>query len=436
MTAPDEYAGRNATPGENGTSAQQQVEEAGRRAKTAALKLATLNTQTKNDALLLMAEALVDEFDLIMAANGRDLRAAEEAGLSDSLLDRFTLTPARIAAMADGIRAVAALRDPIGRCILGLKRPNGLVVQQVRVPIGVVGIIYDGRPTVVAEAVSLCLKSGNAILLWGGENAFETNLVLTDVIVRAAARAGVPDGAVHSIATHDPEAGRVMLHLTQFIDVLIPQGHAELVRTVVETATVPTIKTGVGNCHVYIHAAAPVEMAVDIAFNAKVQRPGAGNSMETLLVDRAVAEEYLPLVAPRLAAAGVELRGCGITRRILRGVRPATEQDWYRDYLAPVLAIKVVSGLDEAVDHINKYGSRHSEAIVTGDYFAGRRFCEEVDSAVVYVNASTRFTDGFEFGLGAEVGISTQKLHARGPMGLEALTTIKWLVQGEGQVRS
>jgi glutamate-5-semialdehyde dehydrogenase len=435
MTAPEGAAPEEVTA-EPAASARQKVEDAGRSAKAAALKLAALNTQTKNDALLLMAEALIDEIDAIIAANGRDLRAAEEAGLSDSLLDRFTLTPARIAAMADGIRAVAALRDPIGRRILGLKRPNGLVVLQIRVPIGVVGIIYDGRPTVVAEAVSLCLKSGNAILLWGGANAFETNLVLTDVIVHAATRAGVPTGAVHSIATEDPAAGESMLHLTQFIDVLIPQGHAELVRTVVETATVPTIKTGVGNCHVYVHATAPLGMAVDIAFNAKVQRPGAGNSMETLLVDRAVAEEFLPLIAPRLVAAGVELRGCSVTRRILRGVRPASEQDWYRDYLAPILAVKVVAGLDEAVDHINKYGSRHSEAIVTTDYFAARRFGEGVDAAVVFVNASTRFTDGFEFGLGAEVGISTQKLHARGPMGLEALTTIKWVVEGEGQVRS
>lgn len=433
MTAPE-----GATPeaaAVNDAAARQQVEEAGRLAKAAALKLATLNTQTKNDALLLMAAALVDALDGILAANGRDLRAAEAAELSDTLLDRLTLTPSRIAAMASGIRAVAALRDPIGRRILGLKRPNGLVVQQVRVPLGVVGIIYDGRPTVVAEAVSLCLKSGNAVLLWGGANAFETNLVLTDVIIDAATRAGVPGGAVHSIATENSAAGRSLLHLTQFVDVLIPQGHAELIRTVVETATVPTIETGIGNCHIYVQASALLGMAVDVAFNAKVQRPGAGNSMETLLVDRAVAEEFLPLIAPRLAAAGVELRGCAVTRRILRGVRPATEQDWLRDYLAPVLAIKVVSGLDEAVDHINKYGTRHSEAIVTADYFAARRFCEGVDAAVVYVNASTRFTDGFEFGLGAEVGISTQKLHARGPMGLEALTTIKWVVEGEGQVR-
>jgi glutamate-5-semialdehyde dehydrogenase len=434
MIAPD-GADPDDAPLNQDRGAAQPVEEAGRRAKSAAFKLATLNTQTKSDALLLMAEALVDEADGILGANERDLRAGEESGLSETLLDRITLTPSRIAAMADGIRAVAALRDPIGRCILGLKRPNGLVVQQIRVPLGVVGIIYNGRPTVVAEAVSLCLKSGNAVLLWGGANALESNLVLTDVIVRAAARAGVPDGAIHSITTGDPAAGEAMMHLTQFIDVLVPQGSAELIRTVVETATVPTIETGVGNCHAYVHASAALGMALDIVFNAKVQRPGAGNSIETLLVDRAVAEEFLSLIAPRFAAAGVELRGCPVTRRILRGVRPATEQDWYRDYLGPILAIKVVSGLDEAVDHINKYGSSHSEAIVTTDYFAARRFCEAVDAAVVYVNASTRFTDGFEFGLGAEVGISTQKLHARGPMGLEALTTIKWVVEGEGQVR-
>jgi glutamate-5-semialdehyde dehydrogenase len=435
MIAPDGAAPDNCGQSPDLTPAQQ-VEQAGCAAKAAALRLATLNTQTKNDALLLMAEALLDEADSILSTNERDLRAAESTGLSETLLDRITLTPTRLAATADGIRAVAALRDPIGRCILGLKRPNGLVVQQIRVPLGVVGIIYDGRPTVVAEAVSLCLKSGNAILLWGGANALQTNLVLTDVIVRAAIRAGVPHGSVHSIATDDPAAGEAMLHLTQWMDVLIPQGSAELIRTVVETATVPTIETGVGNCHAYVHVSAALEMAVDIAFNAKVQRPGAGNSIETLLVDRAVAEEFLPLIAPRLAAAGVELRGCPITRRILRGLRPATEQDWFRDYLAPILAIKVVSGLDEAVDHINKYGSSHSEAIITTDYFAARRFCEGVDAAVVYVNASTRFTDGFEFGLGAEVGISTQKLHARGPMGLEALTTVKWVVEGEGQVRT
>jgi glutamate-5-semialdehyde dehydrogenase len=435
MTAPDGAEPEQPAP-ETTPAAAAQVEEAGRRAKTAALKLATLNSQTKNDALLLLAEALVDDADPILDANARDREAAEQAELSESLLDRITLTPSRIAGMADGVRAVAALRDPIGRTVLGLKRPNGLVVQQVRVPIGVVGIIYDGRPNVVAEAVSLCLKSGNAILLWGGVNAFHTNMLLTDVIVRAATRAGVPDGAVQSIASTDPAAGQALMRLTQYIDVLIPQGHAELIRTVVQSASVPTIETGVGNCHTYVHATALMDMAMDIAFNAKVQRPGAGNSMETLLVDRSVAEEFLPLIAPRLAAAGVELRGCAVTRRILRGVRLATEQDWYRDYLEPILAIKVVSGLDEAIDHINKYGSRHSEAIVTTDYFASHRFCEEVDAAAVYVNASTRFTDGFEFGLGAEVGISTQKLHARGPMGLEALTTIKWVVQGEGQVRS
>jgi glutamate-5-semialdehyde dehydrogenase len=434
MTDPDGAGPDAAAP--SAIPAVEQVQKSGREAKAAALRLATLNTQTKNDALLLMAEALIDDAEAILAANERDVRRAEASGLSDTFLDRITLTPTRLAAMADGIRAVAALRDPIGRCILGLKRPNGLVVQQIRVPLGVVGIIYDGRPTVVAEAVSLCLKSGNAILLWGGANALESNLVLTEVIVRAATRAGVPHGAVHSIASDDPAAGEAMLHLTQYMDVLIPQGSAELIHTVVETATVPTIETGVGNCHAYVHASAALDMAVDIAFNAKVQRPGAGNSIETLLVDRAIAEAFLPLIAPRLAAAGVELRGCSVTRRILRGVRPATEQDWYRDYLAPILAIKVVGDLDEAVDHINKYGSSHSEAIITMDYLAARHFCEAVDAAVVYVNASTRFTDGFEFGLGAEVGVSTQKLHARGPMGLEALTTIKWVVEGEGQVRS
>jgi glutamate-5-semialdehyde dehydrogenase len=435
MTAPDGSAPRG-VPTSLTTSIKEQVEQAGQRAKAAALRLATLNTQTKNDALLLMAEALVDESDRVLEANAGDLADAEAQGLSETLIDRLTLTPSRMAAMADGVRAVAALRDPIGRIVLGLKRPNGLVVQQIRVPIGVVGIIYDGRPTVVSEAVSLCLKSGNAVLLWGGANAFQSNLALTEVLVRAATGAGVPADAFHSIAVEDPAAGHSMMHLTQHIDVLVPQGHVELIRTVVETASVPTIETGVGNCHTYVHASALLDMAVDIAFNAKVQRPGAGNSMETLLVDRAVAEEFLPLIAPRLAAAGVELRGCPATRRILRGVRPATEQDWYRDYLAPILAVRVVSGLEEAVDHINKHGSRHSEAIVTADYFAARRFCEAVDAAVVYVNASTRFTDGFEFGLGAEVGISTQKLHARGPMGLEALTTIKWVVAGEGQVRS
>jgi glutamate-5-semialdehyde dehydrogenase len=433
MTPPD-----RPEPGEAATDispVQAQVAQAGQRAKAASWGLGALNTQTKNDALLLMAEALVDESSTILEANAQDQHEAEAVGVSETLLDRITLTPSRIAAMADGVRAVAALRDPIGRIILGLKRPNGLVVQQIRVPIGVVGIIYDGRPTVVAEAASLCLKSGNTALLWGA-NALRTNLAVTDVIIRAATRAGVPADAVQSIASEDPEAGQALLHLTQYIDVLIPQGHADLIRTVVETATVPTIETGIGNCHTYVHSAALLEMAVDIAFNAKVQRPGAGNSMETLLVDRAIAEEFLPLVAPRLAAAGVELRGCSLTRRILRGVRPATEQDWFRDYLAPILAIKVVAGLDEAIDHINRYGSRHSEAIVTSDYFAAKRFSEGVDAAVVYVNASTRFTDGFEFGLGAEVGISTQKLHARGPMGLEALTTIKWVVAGEGQVRS
>jgi glutamate-5-semialdehyde dehydrogenase len=414
---------------------QAQVEEIGREAREASRRIAALPTSTKNDALLGMADALLTNQQAILAANACDLEKAEKAGRSDAMLDRLTLTPVRVHAIAEGVRQVAALRDPVGETIGGVKRPNGLVIQQMRVPLGVVGVIYEARPNVTVDSASLCLKSGNAVILRGDSDAFHSNVALTTTLKKAISKAGVPAGAVQLIETTDWEGATCLMRLKQYVDVLVPRGDTQLVRTVTESATVPTIETGPGNCHTFVEATASLAMAADIAFNAKIQRPGVANSMETLLVDRAVARDFLPMIGARLQALGVELRGCEETRRILRGVKPATEADWTAEYLDLILAIRIVGGLEQAIAHITRYGSRMSEAIVTQDYMAAKRFCEAVDAAAVYVNASTRFTDGYEFGMGAEIGISTQKLHVRGPIGLEALTTRKYVVLGEGQLR-
>jgi glutamate-5-semialdehyde dehydrogenase len=371
----------------------------------------------------------------ILDANAKDVEAGRERGLSDALIDRLSLNQKRIEAMAEGLRQVAALPDPVGSIVSGWTRPNGLVVQKVRVPLGVVGCIYEARPNVTVDVVGLCLKSGNATVLRGGSEAINSNLALVDVLRKAAAESGVPEDAIQLICSTDRAEAQAMMRLNGIIDVLVPRGGAGLIRTVIETATVPVIETGVGNCHTYVDASADLRMAEEIAFNAKVQRCSVCNAMETLLVHRDVAEKFLPSMAERYRKAGVELRGCPRTRQIVPWAKEATEEDWYTEYLALILAVRVVDSLEDAIAHINKYGSKHSEAIVTSDYFAAKRFTEQVDAAAVYVNASTRFTDGFEFGMGAEVGISTQKLHARGPMGLEALTSTKFVVWGEGQIR-
>lgn len=413
-----------------------EVRAKARRAKEAAKRMAVLSSEVKDAALRAMADALEAQQAAVLAANAQDVAEASARGTRGALLDRLTLTPARIAAMAQGLREVAALPDPVGETLQAWRRPNGLEIAKVRVPLGVVGLIYEARPNVTVDAAALCLKAGNAVVLRGGSEAIRSNIALTRVITEAGVAAGLPEGAVNLIERTDREAALEMMRLNGLIDVLIPRGGAGLIRSVIENATVPVIETGTGNCHVYVAASADLAMARDIVVNAKTQRPSVCNAAETLLVDEAVAERFLPEVARELVARGVELRGCEKTRRILPDVKPATEEDWATEYLDLILAVRVVSGFDEAVAHIARYGTGHSEAIVTRDYAEARRFAREVDAAAVYVNASTRFTDGQQFGFGAEIGISTQKLHARGPMGLPELTTFKYVVFGDGQVRT
>ena len=416
-------------------SLKQNLETIGGLAKLAARGLATCSTTLKNNALLAMATALEQNQQRILTANSLDIAAGEEKGLSAALLDRLRLTSSRIAAMADGLRQVAALPDPIGECLSGMRRPNGLDIQKVRVPFGVIAMIYEARPNVTVDAAGLCLKTGNAVILRGGSEAIESNKVLAGILIDAAKLAGLPDGAIALVETTDREAVNIMLKMNRYIDVIIPRGGAGLIRTVVENSTVPVIETGIGICHTFVDESADLQMAADIAFNAKVSRPGVCNSMETLLVHRAVADRLLPKLLERFVQAGVELRGCTDTATYHAAVKPATEEDWATEYLDFILSIKVVDSLTEAIEHIDRFSTKHSEAIVTRDYENARRFQQQVDAAAVYVNASTRFTDGFEFGFGAEIGISTQKLHARGPMGLVELTSIKYLVSGNGQIR-
>ncbi|MBC7247816.1 MAG: glutamate-5-semialdehyde dehydrogenase [Actinobacteria bacterium] len=408
----------------------------GRRAREAALKLAVVNTESKNRALVEMAEALRSRRKEILAANEEDRAAGRESGMSSALMDRLTLNDKRIEEMATGLLEVAALPDPVGEIISGWRLPNGLEIQKVRVPLGVVGIIYEARPNVTVDAAGLCVKSGNAVILRGSSSAFRSNRILTEVIAAAAEAAGLPGGCIQLVPYADRETAKALMRMRDHLDVLIPRGGAGLIRTVVEESMVPVIETGVGNCHTYVDASADLDMALRIVVNAKCQRPGVCNAMETMLVHEAVADEFLPRAAQELRERGVVLRGCPRTREILPDVEEATEADWYEEYLDLILAVRVVADVDEAVGHINRYGSKHSEAIVTRDYEAARSFVARVDAADVYVNASTRFTDGGQFGLGAEIGISTQKLHARGPMSLRELTSSKFVIYGDGQVRS
>jgi glutamate-5-semialdehyde dehydrogenase len=414
---------------------EQMVQQASA-ARQAAMRLAQTSTAVKNEALLAMAEGLLADCARILEANRADIHQARERGLPEAMVERLTLNEKRVAAMAEGIRQVAALPDPVGEVVEGWKRPNGLEILKVRVPLGVIAIIYESRPNVTADAAALCLKSGNAVILRGGSEAFQSNQAITASLVRAVQSAGLPAECVQMVQTTDREAATHLMRLNGLVDCIVPRGGAGLIQTVMQTATVPVIETGVGNCHTYVHEDADLQMASEVAFNAKVQRCSVCNAMETLLVHSAVAEAFLPAFAERLKAAGVEIRGCERTRQLVSWAVPATEDDWYTEYLALILAVKVVDSLDEAIAHINHYGSRHSEAIITRSLEAARRFTREVDAACVYVNASTRFTDGFEFGFGAEIGISTQKLHARGPMGLRELTTTKYVVYGDGQVRT
>lgn len=404
-------------------------------AKKAAAELAAVDTAVKNSALQAMAQALLDNQEAILAANAADMVNAEAKGIKPSMLDRLKLTPARIASMAEGLCQVAALPDPVGTVLGGSRLANGMTVTKVRVPLGVVGIIYEARPNVTADAAGLCLKAGNSVVLKGGSEAMESNKIIASVLAQAAEQAGIPQGAVQFIDTADRQAVTELIHLNGLVDVVIPRGGAGLIKTVVMNATVPVIETGAGVCHTFVDESADIEMAAAIAYNAKVQRPSVCNAMETLLVHKNIADRFLPVMLERYFAAGVEIRGDEKVQAFSSQVVAATEEDWSTEYGDLRLSVKVVDDLQEAMAHIAKYSTGHSECIVTENYHNAQEFQLKVDAAAVYVNASTRFTDGFEFGFGAEIGISTQKLHARGPMALPELTSTKYLINGNGQVR-
>lgn len=405
-------------------------------AKKAARVISSLSSATKNRALIAMAEGLIGATPRLIAENGKDLEKAGARGLSGAMIDRLRLTESSIGDMAAGLREVAALPDPVGVVTSMWKRPNGLQVGRMRIPLGVIGIIYESRPNVTADAAGLCLKSGNSVILRGGSEAFHSNLAITAILQEALRSTGIPEAAVQTVATTDRSAVEELLTLEDYIDLIIPRGGEDLIRTVVRLSRIPVIKHYKGVCHVFVDASADLAMAADICLNAKAQRPGVCNAMETLLVHRDIAPSFLPLAAEQLQAAGVVLRGCERTRAILPGIGEAVEEDWYEEYLDLILAVRVVDDMDQAMDHIAAYGSLHTEAIVTTDYQNARRFINEVNSSTVLANASTRFSDGFHLGLGAEIGISTTKLHAFGPMGLEELTTTKFIIYGDGQLRS
>lgn len=404
-------------------------------AKKAAAKLAVTSTAVKNKALLAMAEALLAKQEEILAANALDMERAAAKGMKSSMLDRLKLTAARIEGMADGLRQVANLPDPVGNVLDGKTLANGLTITKVRVPLGVIGIIYEARPNVTADAAGLCLKSGNAVVLKGGSEAMESNKAVAGVLSEAATAAGMPEGAIQFIDTSDRQAVQDLIHLNGLVDVVIPRGGAGLIKMVVMNATVPVIETGAGVCHTYVDASADVEMAVKIAYNAKVQRPSVCNAMETLLVHKAIADKFMPAMLAKYAEAGVEIRGDENVQSFDKAVVPVTEEDWATEYGDLRLSVKLVDSIEEAMEHIARFGTGHSECIVTNDYSQAQLFQKTVDAAAVYVNASTRFTDGNEFGFGAEIGISTQKLHARGPMALPELTSTKYLICGNGQIR-
>jgi glutamate-5-semialdehyde dehydrogenase len=404
-------------------------------AKSASRRLAVLPSPIKNKALEAMACALEDGAALILEANAADLETARAKKIKKSFLDRLMLDEGRIHSMAEGLRQTAALPDPVGEGEWETVRPNGIEIRRVKVPIGVIGIVYEARPNVTADAAALCMKSGNAVLLRGGSEALRSNRVISSLLAKAAYDAGIPEGALQFIDSDDREAVGEMMKLKGLLDVIIPRGGAGLIQRIVRESQVPVIETGAGICHTYVDEGADLDMAVRIAVNAKTSRPSVCNAMETLLVHEKEAREFLPKVAAELRERKVELRGCERTRGVLSDIEAATEDDWSTEYDDLILSIRVVRDMDEAIEHINRYNTGHSETIVTRDIQRAHRFQREVDAAAVYVNASTRFTDGFEFGFGAEIGISTQKLHARGPMGLNELTSTKYLIYGEGQVR-
>lgn len=412
-----------------------ELEKIGAAAKSAARVLMCTDTETKNRALLAIADALVGAREEILAANHEDVTAGENSGMTRAFLDRLSLSPERIDGMAEGMRQVAALPDPVGRVLSDTVRPNGLHLTKVAVPIGVIAVIYEARPNVTADSAALCLKSGNAVILRGGREAIHSNTAIVRAMRGALCKAGLPEDIVTLIEDTDRAVTQALMRLNGYVDLLIPRGGAGLIRAVVENATVPVIETGAGTCHIYVDRDADVPMAAEIVFNAKTSRPSVCNAAECLLVDRAIAAEALPVIAARLAEKQVELRADAEACALLPNALPATDSDWGREYNDYIMAVHIVSGVDEAIDFIARYGTGHSECIVTDNPDTAERFLARVDAAAVYHNASTRFTDGGEFGLGAEIGISTQKLHARGPLGLEELTSMKYIVHGTGQVR-
>jgi len=410
--------------------------EMAKEARTASMEIARCPSNKKNEVLLKIADNIEARATYIQEENQKDLAMAKEMGLSDAMMDRLTVTDATVTSMAKGLREVSRLNDPVGSTSKSWLRPNGLEVSRMRIPLGVIGIIYESRPNVTIDAAGLCLKAGNAVILRGGSEALHSNQALAGIISQALAETGLPEKAVQVVPIRDREAVKILLNQEEFIDLIIPRGGEGLIRFVVENSTIPVLKHYKGVCHVYIDDGADLEMAQNICFNAKVQRPGVCNSMETMLVHRSISQEFLPQMAERFIKAGVEIRGCPETCRILPDARKADPADWPEEYLDLILAVKIVEDMDQAVSHITRYGSNHTEAIVTGDYRRARRFVRDVDSSVVLVNASTRFNDGGELGLGAEIGISTSKLHAFGPMGVEELTTTKFVVFGDGQIRT
>lgn len=411
------------------------MEQLGIAAKKAAAVLATVSSSKKNELLLLAADMLIENKDYLIAQNERDIENALNSGLSAALIDRLRLTEQRICDMAVGLREIAGETDPVGETVEGITRPNGIRISKVRVPLGVVGIIYEARPNVTADAFGICLKSGNAVILRGGKEAIFSNLAIMKVLKEAVSKAGLPEGTV-DLVEDTTRASSTELMKLKYLDLLIPRGGAALIRATVENATVPVIETGVGNCHAFVDETADISMAVNIVENAKCQRPSVCNALETLLIHKNIAEKALPKINEALLKHNTEVRGCDKTQAILKNAIPATEEDFKTEFLDYVLAVKVVDSLDDAMEHIRRYSTGHSECIITENYTNAERFVNELDSAALYVNASTRFTDGGQFGMGAEIGISTGKLHARGPMGIKDLTTVKFIVRGNGQIRS
>jgi len=412
------------------------IEEICQRAKVASVKMAKLSADQKNVALGKMADALEANVEKILAANRIDVEAAKAKKLKTSLLDRLALDQKKIQTMAKELREVVNLTDPVGTILSSWTRPNGLIISQIRVPLGVVGVIYESRPNVTSDAAGICIKAGNAVILRGGSDALQSNLAVGKVLREALLDTSVPVDALQVVNSSERRDVEELMSMRSYIDVLIPRGGAELIKTVIEKAKIPVIETGTGNCHIYVEEDADLEMATPMIINAKVQRPGVCNAVEKLLVHSKIAKMYIPKIVAELHKNGVEVRGDQKTRQIIPEVEAATEQDWYAEYLDLIIGIKIVDNLSEAILHINKYGTKHSETIVTRDFTKATQFLQEIDSAAVYWNASTRFTDGNQFGLGAEIGISTQKLHTRGPMSIQDLTTTKYIILGKGQIRN